>query len=270
MRASIFETANAILNEPAPLLDQTTTGASPLLAHVVARCLEKDRDRRYQSLSDVRIELEDPGASAARAAPGTASPDAALDRGARARRPDRARRHRELGAAIAVPRDRTGARIQRARLDHRRRLQQHDRRRRVRPIASGRARGRDRPIPVRQCVSPGSCGGHAEADAASAASPLSTRRSPPKWRNARTSAVSWPATSRNSGNTYSLTARLHSPADAGGRPDRVGHGRGQGRHPRSAGRARDARPQPPWRIRGGDGGSIQAVATRHHIVARRA
>ena len=63
MRASIFETANAILNEPAPQLDQTATGASPLLAHVVARCLEKNRDRRYQSLSDVRIELENPGAS---------------------------------------------------------------------------------------------------------------------------------------------------------------------------------------------------------------
>ncbi len=63
LRASIFETANAILNEPAPQLDRTAQGTSPLLAHVVARCLEKDRDRRYQSLSDVRIELENRDAS---------------------------------------------------------------------------------------------------------------------------------------------------------------------------------------------------------------
>ena len=68
MRASIFETANAILNEPAPPLDQTARGMSPLLAHVVARCLEKDRDRRYQSLSDVRIELGNLNASAPGAA----------------------------------------------------------------------------------------------------------------------------------------------------------------------------------------------------------
>ena len=38
-------------------------GVSPLLAHVVGRCLEKNRDLRYQSLSDVRIELENPSAS---------------------------------------------------------------------------------------------------------------------------------------------------------------------------------------------------------------
>jgi tetratricopeptide (TPR) repeat protein len=63
MRGSIFETANAILTEPAPPLDQAVPGVSPLLAHVVARCLEKNRDRRYQSLSDVRIELENPSAS---------------------------------------------------------------------------------------------------------------------------------------------------------------------------------------------------------------
>ncbi len=74
MRASIFETANAILNETAPQLDQTATGASPLLAHVVARCLEKDRDRRYQSLSDVRIELENPGASASAPPPPRKTP----------------------------------------------------------------------------------------------------------------------------------------------------------------------------------------------------
>jgi eukaryotic-like serine/threonine-protein kinase len=55
-RSSPLETAHAILNEAAPPLDQT--GASPLLAHIVSRCLEKDPARRYQSLGDVRLELD--------------------------------------------------------------------------------------------------------------------------------------------------------------------------------------------------------------------
>jgi len=58
MRPTTIEIANAILNEPPPPLELMATGGSPLLAHVVVRCLEKDRARRYQSLSDVRIELE--------------------------------------------------------------------------------------------------------------------------------------------------------------------------------------------------------------------
>ncbi len=58
LRASGVETANAILNDPTPALDQTVTGGSQLLSHIAARCLEKDRDRRYQSLGDVRIELD--------------------------------------------------------------------------------------------------------------------------------------------------------------------------------------------------------------------
>ena len=58
LRASGVETANAILNDPTPVLDQSVTGGSQLLSHIAARCLEKDRDRRYQSLGDVRIELD--------------------------------------------------------------------------------------------------------------------------------------------------------------------------------------------------------------------
>lgn len=58
MRPSMLETANAILNDMPPAIDRTASGGSPLLAHIVARCLEKDRERRYQSLSDVRIELD--------------------------------------------------------------------------------------------------------------------------------------------------------------------------------------------------------------------
>ena len=55
-RSSPLETAHAILNEAAPPLKQT--GAPPLLAHIVSRCLEKDPARRYQSLGDVRLELD--------------------------------------------------------------------------------------------------------------------------------------------------------------------------------------------------------------------
>ncbi len=57
-RASMIEIAHALLNDPAPPLERAVPGVSPHLAHIVARCLEKGRDRRYQSLSDVRIELK--------------------------------------------------------------------------------------------------------------------------------------------------------------------------------------------------------------------
>lgn len=55
-RSSPLETAHAILNEAAPPLEEH--GVPPLLAHIVSRCLEKDRARRYQSLGDVRLELD--------------------------------------------------------------------------------------------------------------------------------------------------------------------------------------------------------------------
>src|SRR5687767_3187261 len=57
-RPSALETANAIVNSPPPALQPTDSGGSPLLAHIAARCLEKDPARRYQSLTDVRLELD--------------------------------------------------------------------------------------------------------------------------------------------------------------------------------------------------------------------
>jgi len=64
-RGSMLETANAILNEPAPSVQGTDSDTSPMLAHIVARCLEKERERRYQSLGDVRLELDAVDAPAA-------------------------------------------------------------------------------------------------------------------------------------------------------------------------------------------------------------
>jgi len=55
-RSSPLETAHAIVSEAATPIEQS--GVPPLLAHIVARCLEKDRARRYQSLGDVRLELD--------------------------------------------------------------------------------------------------------------------------------------------------------------------------------------------------------------------
>ncbi len=68
-RASMLETAHAILHEAPPDLQQEAPGAPPPLAHIVGRCLEKERDRRYQSLGDVRLDLE-----AARHSPTSAVP----------------------------------------------------------------------------------------------------------------------------------------------------------------------------------------------------
>ena len=57
-RPSALETANAIVNSPPPALQPTDSGGSALLAHIAARCLEKEPARRYQSLTDVRLELD--------------------------------------------------------------------------------------------------------------------------------------------------------------------------------------------------------------------
>ncbi len=57
MRASMVSTVDAILNAPTPPLDEQRPDVPPLLAHIVNRCLEKDRDRRYQSLREAQIEL---------------------------------------------------------------------------------------------------------------------------------------------------------------------------------------------------------------------
>jgi tetratricopeptide (TPR) repeat protein len=58
VRTSTMATASAILTEPVAPVEAARPEVPPLLGHVVARCLEKDRDRRYQSLGDVRLELE--------------------------------------------------------------------------------------------------------------------------------------------------------------------------------------------------------------------
>ncbi len=57
-RSSTLDTAHAILNDTPPSLEQAVPDIPPLLAHVVSRCLDKDRERRYQSLGDVRLELD--------------------------------------------------------------------------------------------------------------------------------------------------------------------------------------------------------------------
>jgi tetratricopeptide (TPR) repeat protein len=73
MRSTTTATISAILTESAAPVDTLRKDAPPHLGHIVARCLEKDRERRYQSLSDVRIELETVEA-------GTGSTAAALTR----------------------------------------------------------------------------------------------------------------------------------------------------------------------------------------------
>jgi tetratricopeptide (TPR) repeat protein len=57
MRPSTFSTASAILNESPIPVEQKRGDVPPLLAHIIDRCLEKDRERRYQSMRDVGIEL---------------------------------------------------------------------------------------------------------------------------------------------------------------------------------------------------------------------
>ncbi len=63
MRGSAVETATAILNDLAPSL-QVRSSVPPLLAHVVERCLQKDPQRRYRTLGDVRVELQSIGDTA--------------------------------------------------------------------------------------------------------------------------------------------------------------------------------------------------------------
>jgi tetratricopeptide (TPR) repeat protein/predicted Ser/Thr protein kinase len=72
-RSSPITTANAILSDTEPPLEEKRPDSPPLLAHVVSRCLEKESDRRYQSLRDVQIELstlaDGTGSSSARRSP---------------------------------------------------------------------------------------------------------------------------------------------------------------------------------------------------------
>ena len=52
------ETMTAILNEDPPVLSQTGSNVSPALQRVVHRCLEKNRELRFQSASDLAFALE--------------------------------------------------------------------------------------------------------------------------------------------------------------------------------------------------------------------
>ena len=50
--------AAAILERDAPAVDAIAPHVPPAIAHVVSRCLEKDRDARWQTASDVKRELQ--------------------------------------------------------------------------------------------------------------------------------------------------------------------------------------------------------------------
>jgi serine/threonine protein kinase len=57
-RASAAETLSAILKEHPPDLTQLVTGLSPELTRIVDRCLEKNREDRFQSATDLSFALE--------------------------------------------------------------------------------------------------------------------------------------------------------------------------------------------------------------------
>ncbi|HKD86592.1 MAG TPA: protein kinase [Terriglobales bacterium] len=57
-RASSAETMAAILNETPPDVGELSPAVPPSLQRIVRRCLEKDRDRRFQSASDLAFALE--------------------------------------------------------------------------------------------------------------------------------------------------------------------------------------------------------------------
>ena len=56
-RDTAAETMTAILKEPVPELTASATDAAPELSRVVAHCLEKGRDERFQSARDVAFAL---------------------------------------------------------------------------------------------------------------------------------------------------------------------------------------------------------------------
>jgi eukaryotic-like serine/threonine-protein kinase len=57
MKDSAFQTADAILNQPAPPLDRYLKDPPATLEHVFRRALAKEADQRYQSFKDLRIDL---------------------------------------------------------------------------------------------------------------------------------------------------------------------------------------------------------------------
>lgn len=88
-RATSAEAIAAILNEEPPDISQLVPAISPALQRIARRCLEKNRELRFQSASDLAFALEAlsdsaiPGASAKEADPGRsrdATPFAAVTR----------------------------------------------------------------------------------------------------------------------------------------------------------------------------------------------
>ncbi len=67
LRSSVLTTAQAILTESPPPLEARVPGSA--LPQIVARCLAKDRTHRYQSLRDVRRDLDGLTTGAGLAAP---------------------------------------------------------------------------------------------------------------------------------------------------------------------------------------------------------
>src|SRR6185436_10062808 len=57
-RSSSVETMSAILKEDPPALTDVSKTASPLLARIVHRCLEKDPEHRFRSAQDLAFALE--------------------------------------------------------------------------------------------------------------------------------------------------------------------------------------------------------------------
>jgi tetratricopeptide (TPR) repeat protein/TolB-like protein/predicted Ser/Thr protein kinase len=53
-----FDVAASILKDEARRIEQLSEGVPPGIVHIISRCLEKDRDRRYGSFREVRNELE--------------------------------------------------------------------------------------------------------------------------------------------------------------------------------------------------------------------
>lgn len=79
-RGSAVETMNAILTAEPPELASESGGVSPALDRIVRRCLEKEREQRFQSATDLAFALEAlAGASGSGAAPGVAPPVTARD-----------------------------------------------------------------------------------------------------------------------------------------------------------------------------------------------
>jgi Tol biopolymer transport system component len=69
-RSTSAETMTAILNEDPPAIAELAPGAPPALQRIVHRCLEKGREQRFQSASDLAFALEALSESSSAGTPG--------------------------------------------------------------------------------------------------------------------------------------------------------------------------------------------------------